>query len=211
MTDAADWDELVPHVKVAASSTSEPLRIGMTFAGLSARARMVILVKRELLLELGGTSWRFAVAVSKTRDRLRLSHGGAFEAQDVAGRVRAGETPPLRLRLAHDERLPNCRIVPEGCRCEARNSGGTKSLIVDLPKWAWDAVSAAKAERDAPKPKRAPVADDRTPLPVARALVPAGRQPQPSGAALTAALMGDPSPGRSALAAPLAKPKRAFR
>lgn len=104
------WDELEPDTRRVAPAT--PVRVGMRKVR-GGRARMVVIVDREILERLGGRAMRY---------RLAAGRGAAGHqvhvAQDDQGRFEALACGP-----------------PEPAKYSVDGPG--RALVVDLPAWAW--------------------------------------------------------------------------
>ncbi len=113
-----------------------PVRIGMSKMRGGARARMVLLIERDVLRKLGGKAERYRIHVGSVEHKHEImlvqDDQGPFEA-NVAGQ----KSTIMRVRLPPVEQFPDCKIAAEPAKFEygMTHKG---SLVVTLPAWAWN-------------------------------------------------------------------------
>lgn len=133
-----------PHASKGNAQPKEPVRIAMSKMR-TAPARMVLLIRRDVLAKLGGRAERYRIHVGRVEDRHRLKlvqdDQGPFEA-NVAGQ----KSSVMRIRLPFIEQFPDCKIAAQGVAFEQLQTQ-RNALLVTLPAWAWNAEQKAQRER----------------------------------------------------------------
>lgn len=141
------FEALVPVAKAA--KATEPVRVGVRVGSETARTRLFVLLKRDLIDQVSKGATTATVELGKSEDRhlLRIKPNGKGDfdltQMPVSGHARkAGATSPVRILLPPNDRWPICKIKAQGASYKV----GKGCIDIELPAWAWDAGEKASAE-----------------------------------------------------------------
>lgn len=144
----SDWQDLEPDPKRSAKKA--PVRFGLKKYG-AARAKGRLLVTREVLRDLGMTTWRCNVRVGRGARKHQIAlvpdEQGRFELSEL-GKIKGGGTFGVTLPVVED--FPDVSMAPVERTFRIETEGKRRILVVDLPSVCWN-----KADRDRLAARRA--------------------------------------------------------
>lgn len=149
----SEWTDLAPTPKAA--TTHEPVRFGMSKIR-GAKARGVLLLRREVIDQLDMKHWRVAIRIGSGARAHQIAvvpdDNGLFTLDEV-GTAKKGGT--WRVRLPVVDRFPDIASPALGRSWKIEQDGKRKILVIDLPPYCFDegskrrAVAAAQTARAA--------------------------------------------------------------
>jgi len=140
-----DWIDLTPQKAFRASDALIPVRFAL-LKRQSARARGVILIRKEVIAPLKMETWRVNVRLGRSPERRhQLSivpdKAGLFELGKL-GMVKDGSV--LRLSLPVIESFPNIAIPHAAVPHKIEYVGARPILVIDLPAACWKDAAPGK-------------------------------------------------------------------
>lgn len=140
-----DWIDLAPQKTSKAGDTLIPVRFGLA-KRQGARARGVILIRKEVIAPLKMETWRVNVRLGRSPERRhQLSivpdKAGLFELGKL-GMVKDGSI--LRLSLPVIESFPDIALPHAAAPHKIEYVGAKPILVIDLPAVCWKDSATGK-------------------------------------------------------------------